>query len=230
MSLRSSAIYENRINKGIYLGTPVWFLGSDPLNLGSMTRFDKFSRGTHLPLSKCFLQNINFANKNKNYGYGGPLQPTTTSVMTHRICFFPAMHPTPITPVKKRQSNSSSIQVKRRLDLPLQLPRRRRKNGAPQAAVGRRREIEIIRLAAGVHCTNKVHGWTSVGYYWFSLAEGRTAEAIERGCDPATTQVDAPSFPTLDLDRSALGRRTRHRSRFRLRRPCIPTPPARPSP
>jgi hypothetical protein len=125
MSLRSSAIYENRINKGIYLGTPVWYLGSDPLNLGSMTRFDKFSRGTHLPLSKCFLQNINFANKNKNYGYGGPLQPTTTSVMTHRICFFPAMHPTPITPVKKRQSNSSSIQVKRRLDLPSRLPRRR---------------------------------------------------------------------------------------------------------
>ncbi|XP_047086187.1 uncharacterized protein LOC124697681 [Lolium rigidum] len=88
------------------------------------------------------------------------------SHLTHHICFFPTIHPTPIT-----------IQFF---------------------------IYSSIRLAAGGHirCTGGL--WRD---YWFSLAEGRTAAAIEWGCDPATTQVDAPSFPTLDLDRSALGRR-----------------------
>ena len=42
------AIRGNEVRRGVYIsGTPIWDLGRDPLNFGSITRFDKIVRGIY---------------------------------------------------------------------------------------------------------------------------------------------------------------------------------------
>lgn len=211
--------------QGVYIsGTPVWYVGHDPLNFGSMTRVDCME-GDFLS-ANCFSQKIKLEQIKKIEHMGSTSQRQLTSSRRISSASSPrSTHKAIPNPSPKKMSSQSFICSRPAVPLSLRPPL-----AITQAAMMAMEERSTAGRSAtavwdwdhpdGCRCTwqdgdGAYGGRTAVGCLlsWVLIRPQQPWNGI---MTRSRTYVDPLSFPTLDLGRSTLGRGTRHRPRFLL--------------